>query len=300
MHCREHRKFSAILFAATAAASAAVAGYYYHYYYTHDETPLRIALPHQSPVKFVLVTALYDLHRTDRSFEGSYLPWFRRTIRKMSGAASQTVVFCKDRLVADEAKRAGRVIAVLEENYPLWHMRNAVKPILRERAAGSNAWHPEWMNPDYILLQFSKFRWLQYAMELLPEDETFFWVDAGLSRFLLLGQRSMKFPLLLRPGLISVQTQLRKVPLNATQLGGCMGCRRNVFKGGLFGGQSQVLSWLCGRMIAILREDFVAKGVMDNEQAALALLYSRSPERFNLLFEENFVGREAACDFICI
>ena len=149
-------------------AAAGCCCYYYYHSNGFDENPLDIALPHQGPVKFVLVTALYNLHRKDRSFRGSYLPWFQRTIRKMSGAASQTVVFCNDRLVADLARgaaaaAAGKIIVVLEEDYPLSHMRASVQPILQKKggAGDDGGWHPEWMNEDYILLQFSKFVWLQ-------------------------------------------------------------------------------------------------------------------------------------------
>lgn len=266
--------------------------------------PLPLALPHQ-PTKFVLVTALYDLHRADRSFEGSYIPWFRRTLRKLSHAASATVVFCKDRLVADEAHASatGHAIVVLEDNYPLSGMVEAVQPILQKRALSAKAWHPEWMNRDYILLQFSKFRWLQRAMRMLPGEQAFFWVDAGVSRFLLLGQRSMNFPLLVRPGLVSAQSNLGEIPANASALGECMGCRTNIFKGTLFGGDRGAVEWMSSSMLKILSDDFVKNGIMDNEQAGMALLYSRSPQRFNLLFDRDFLGRRhgmQTCHFICL
>lgn len=267
--------------------------------------PLPLALPHQpASQNFVLVTALYDLHRADRSFEWSYMPWFERTVRKMLCASRAMVVYCKERRVADAARRFDtkkNLVTVLEENYPLSGMVPAVQPILRERSRLSKTgWHPEWMNDDYILLQFSKFRWLQHAAGIFQNCTLLFWVDAGSSRFLLPRQRALNFPLLAVPGRISVQTVFSEKPANASALGKCMGCRLNLFKGTLFGGFREDVLWLSEQMLLILKDDFVARKVMDNEQAALALLYSRFPERFNLLFPRDFVGEAGSCGFVCI
>lgn len=276
--------------------------------WVQEAGPLKLALPHQ-PIRFVMVTALYNLHRTDRDFKSEYMPWFSTTLRKFSKCAHQIVVFCNDRAVADRAREsAANAIVVIEENYPLHGMVDEVKPILRKMAPTQNPWNQEFNNKDYILLQFSKFIWLQKAVDLLSKegaegDESFFWVDAGISRFLLFGQEYANFPLLLKPGLVSVQSAMKTVPKNATSVGDCMGCLRNIFRGTLFGsGSREALSWLKDGMLKVLKEDFIGKGIMDNEQAGIALLYSRFPERFNLLFQEDFVGREASssCNFICI
>lgn len=285
------------------------------YIWSSDSVPLKLALPHQhAATRFVLVTALYDIHREDRSFEASYLPWFRRTMQKMSAAASHAVVFCSERRVADAARSVGGhhlVVTVLEDRYPLSSLVGRVEPIILLAGKRGNR-SPEWTNKDYILLQFSKFRWMQHAMQLFKDEEEendsammFFWVDAGISRFLLLGQDAMKFPLLISPGRISVQTifPTRESFANASSsLGECMGCQKNIFKAGIFGGARKDVLWLSERMLHILEHDFIAKGVMDNEQAGLALLYSRFPERFNILFESDFVGEQSwwGCNFICI
>jgi hypothetical protein len=285
------------------------------------QKPMPIAPPHQQgrKIQFAMVTALYDLHRADRSFDASYMPWFEATMKTIAPSSSYTVVFCKERRVADAARRSlSKTITVLEENYPLANMAEMARPIIARSSAQldpSGREAVEWTNKDYILLQFSKFRWLKKAMELVPSEECnyFFWVDAGISRFRWRQwwwsgsvQKYINFPLLVKNESISVQTifqGLMEIPKNLSTLGECMGCRRNIFKGGLFGGSREGVAWLADKMLDdVLEKDFLGNGVIDNEQAAFALLYSRYPDRFNILFPSDFLGdnSEVSCNFICL
>lgn len=256
-----------------AAASCFLLGMatFYALYAWSDSATLELALPHQrDATRFVLVTALYDIHQT----EHSYMAWFQRTIRKFSGAATMhTIVFCKERRVADaawQAKRNGGLVTVLEEKYPLSNLAETVQPAI--------GW------------AFSKFRWMQRATQMFVEEEKFFWVDADISRFLLLGQTTMGFPLLLKRGKISVQTVFpsQEALQNASSA---------MFQAGIFGGHREDVLWLSEQMLLLLLEiDFIARNVSD----CMALLHSRFPERFNILFASDFVGESMGCNSICI
>ena len=93
------------------------------------------------------------------------------------------VVFCNDRQVADAAWASRRqvglenfTVVVLEETYPLSHLSAEVERLLLVHGAPSGKEsYPEWSNRDYILLQFSKFRYF-FGEHVLCSECLFYWL----------------------------------------------------------------------------------------------------------------------------
>ena len=255
-----------------------------------------------------LVTALYDIHRRDRPFD-QYLPWFERTLQ----FPFRMVIFCKERRVADLAWAVRRGLGlselttvVLEDDYPLKHLAPAVASLLDAHKEETSRWSPERNNGDYILLQYSKFQWLLEAMRMqgrLGEKQVFFWVDAGISRFLTRGQTSLRFQTMASNNSMSVQTVFQSeadLPSHE-EFAKCIGCSQNLFKAGIFGGTEDVMRWVSREMLKILTTEMIATKLhrIGNEQQAFALLYSRYPKKFRLLFPEADFG-SGDCNFICL
>jgi hypothetical protein len=282
-----------------------------------DKTTLKSSL--------TLVTALYNIYRADRPFR-EYFVWFENTLSMYSDHTM--VIFCNDLEVAQLAQRsrshlsANLTHVIMEEDYPLAALKNSIKPILQKSKLTDIEpanYRVEWDNDDYILLQFSKFKWLQHAMQanFIPCSTHYAWVDAGISRFRTWQQyvhlKPFMFPNILlhskmednRIKMQSNYVSKYDMPSNAEVLGLCMGCRKNVVKGTLFGSSRKGIQWLCDEILDILYKDFFKAGIMDNEQAALALLYSREPNHFQMLFAKEDFGEWdyspwTGCHFICL
>ena len=134
------------------------------------------------------------------------------------------------------------------------------------------------------------------------KEDRFFWVDAGASRFLSDDQHAIHFPDLVTPGKLSIQTiydDPQTFPSNSSEFAKCIGCGLNLFKGTIFGGDRDTVLWTSEKMLNILHNDMLTAGIMDNEQAGFALLYSLFPHKFRILFPEKDFGRNK-CNFVCI
>lgn len=275
------------------------------------------ALPKQA-YNLTLVTALHNIERQDRPFE-QYLAWFRDTLQ----IPLPMVVFCRDRqrvatLVWDmrsqQHKRATAV--VLEESFPLSGLEPRVAELTQDEKKGSAL---EWTNAKYIPLTFSKFAWIKEAIlkEYLPPTEYYCWVDAGISRFFWrhswgwpwnpLGSAVLRFPDLVTGtlhGQIAIETALNEpADLAAVQWDAGMGSLKNWFKAGVFGGDAHAMVKVSDAMLDIFLVDMLnGTTVVDNEQAAFALLFSRHPEWFRILFPGDFGSSNynTGCNFICL
>lgn len=266
-----------------------------------------------------VVTALYDIHRTDRSFS-SYLSWFPGTLNMLS--KYPMIVFCKDRVVGDMVWNArsklpsNMTAVVLENQYPLYPLLPSFMPLFaaHESHRVDSEWHPEYENHEYILVQFSKFVWMQKAVSqnYLPPTSHYMWVDAGISRFMTWEQwffslKPVTFPHVYQNHLspvVCIQTvyiHMEDVPSSSAFLE-AFGKRSNLFKGGMFGGTREAIEWLSAKVLDILQKDMMDKYILDNEQAAMALLYARQPNRFEILFPSDFGASDYdyGCNFICL
>lgn len=274
------------------------------------------------PSNLTLVTALYDIHRVDRSFV-QYLTWFERTLE----FPFPMVIYCNEMQVVDLAMHIRSKFAVnmthiiIEENYPLHSLGATVNPMLAlaKQQQSSMAWRAEWDNADYILLTFSKFVWMQKAMldNYLPVTSHYAWVDAGISRFRtweqFLGLKPLLFPELIVSHLSEQQVGIQTVfaQTDFAQTGGLPALSKfteavhnqeNLIKAGIFGGSQEAMQWLSQNMLHILYKDFIQNDMIGNEQVGMALLYSRFPQHFKIFTPEDFNASNYYwdCNFICL
>lgn len=273
-----------------------------------------------SSINITLVTALYNIHRVDRHFE-QYIEWFQKTLQ----INLPMVIFCNgnQKQVPDlvwKVRRStqGNITAVvLEDKYPLSDLSNDVLPLLLwDHTDDASA--VEWSNPHYILLCFSKFKWIQMAIHnhYLPATQYYAWIDAGISRFFLYplwipifpAAHTLRFPGLVqqRADTLAIETVFENEAESSNLLKNedaiHIGYRKNWFKAGVFGGSKDVMLWTSEKMLDIFLKDMIAKRQMDNEQAAFALLYSRFPEKFTILYPSvHFnVSSYSDCHFVCL
>ena len=155
----------------------------------YNELHERITVGSQSQSKlrfnFVAVTALYDIGRKDRKFD-FYINYFSQLLSfKMP-----LVVFCNSSTY-DHFKSIKRehytqfIVRELEELDFYKKHHNEIKENISQEIYKKNVMHygrPETIHPNYNVIQYSKFDFLQEAKKMI-NAEYYMWIDAGAPRF---------------------------------------------------------------------------------------------------------------------
>ena len=240
-----------------------------------------------------IVTALFDIDRENKGDGRSvseYLEWFRKTLQ----------LNCNLFIVTEE-KFHQFVIANRPKNYPT-HIKidtlsNAkyykylprIKGILESEEYKKRIVHPnrvECKLPEYNIIQYSKFGWLESCIETNPFDsEYFFWMDAGLSRFF--GRTDLK---IFYPSnkkvkflqnaekkfLVQGRVKLEKYQIDEKFKWGS----DNLMKGGIFGGHRSCVLEVSEMMEHRFVTEMLDQKNANNEQLCLAYVWRDNKEKF--------------------
>ena len=135
--------------------------------------------------------------------------------------------------------------------------------------------------PEYNIIQYSKFGWLEEAIRLNPfHTSYFFWMDAGISRFFEDMNLNLPYPRHLSTNQFIIQPRedLFTYTIDDTFLWKA----DNLFKGGMFGGNLTILPVIREKV----EEEFklmLSQGIVNNEQLAIALVWKKYPDLFQLV-----------------
>ena len=248
-----------------------------------------------------LVTGFYDIQRTGRGFD-EYRGWVRKTLT----IPLPFVVFCSpenEALVWEARGEYGNITLVIAaDTFPLQGLSSIIQPILSRIGEGRGS--VEWNNPKYIPVIFSKFAWLNTAIQQNPFGTSHFhWVDAGISRFFRIDhpkQRAMEvFSILPAEGVaITVSPKFTKQHVQSiTTADVVIGSQNNYVQAGIFGGSKASVQLLSYAMLALLTQHMLGAGVADNEQIGMDWLYVRHRDMFYILDVSDFTP---GCVVFCL
>lgn len=140
---------------------------------------------------FVIVTSLHNLKnvkRDDNRDWTTYLKWFSKTLR----IKCPFIIFADPELSNFISDQRGEfptfIINENPEEIPLYYLKDKIQAILdfdyyKEKMADTD--RVECKTSMYLVIQYSKFKWLRKATEINPfKSKYFFWLDAGASRFI--------------------------------------------------------------------------------------------------------------------
>ena len=232
-----------------------------------------------------LVTAIYDLGRLDRSFDSTYAHWINETIM---ATPAPFVVFCHEKHV-HLIPQLARVRVIIQNTLPLYSLQSQIYQIVSSQHDKDENYSPEFMNNEYLLLTYSKFKWLQQAITLDPfRTSHFFWADAGLCRFFS-GPVTAFTPRFLHPSRVVIQQyNFDKSMTCLTENDVVWGTSRAWLAAGYFGGERIRIWRLCKSVLFMLRHEMLPYNIADNEQMALSLLYIRHPQWFRVVTFSDF------------
>jgi hypothetical protein len=176
------------------------------------------------------------------------------------------------------------------ENVPFFTYLPQMKQILEHDQYKAKISHPdrvECILPEYNVIQYSKFGWINDTIQQNPYDsEYFFWMDIGGSRFFSGEDLSKPFPRSLDwlkksegKCIIQMRDDIHSFPIDSTFIWRA----DNLLNGSCFGGKKQVMTLIEREIIEVVKNEMFANNNINNEQLALALLWKKSPDTFCLV-----------------
>lgn len=240
-----------------------------------------------------IVSALYNIQRETkgdgRKWE-DYLQWFRDTLQ----FPHPMVIFVPSELqdfVIQHRPKKYKTHLVLQELHevPYAFLEPKARDILESDEYKKKITHPERVEckvPFYNLIQYSKFQWLKIASALNPFDtEYFFWMDAGISRFLPnIPQKQFHSRLSFPKKKLVIQNNHVYYHYHVDE--NYLWDSQCLLSGGILGGDKEVIHELTDIIHKELL-DRVENKWINNEQLLLAYIERKRKDLFSLVFNNT-------------
>jgi Bacterial protein of unknown function (HtrL_YibB) len=234
-----------------------------------------------------IVTALFDINRTrvdGRQFE-SYLEWFGKTLRLNTPMVIYTTPNLEPLVRRLRGHRPTLVVATALSDLPYAaHVPDIERILSSPLPAGTkDPGRVELELPLYTVLQFSKFEWLAQTSRQNPfHSRYFFWMDAGASRFFGWANTRAPWPCAARTFpdtalVVQARADVFTYESESLELDSV-----NLLVGTLFGGGAAGVESVAAGVSEIYKR-LLAKGVVNNEQIVLAMLWKQRPNLFELV-----------------
>jgi hypothetical protein len=245
-----------------------------------------------------IVTAFFDIGR-DKNGDGrtiqEYLSWINKTLQLNCNLFIVTEpkfkkFFEENRPLRYKEKTFIHVMDFKDSYYYKYYDR--IQEILNSPEYISRIKDPkrvECVLPEYNIIQYSKFHYLQIAIEENPfETGYFLWADAGISRFFLDVDLSLEYPS--KNGqdileqtkdrfIIQKRHDLFSYPLDDN----FVWKSDNLLCGTMFGGNIHIIQKMTVLLEKIFVEKMLNKNNANNEQLSLALIWKDNQDLFCLL-----------------
>jgi hypothetical protein len=227
------------------------------------------------------VTAFYAIGRegVDGRSVSDYKQWLLKTL---STIRDPFIVYLdsslgwKDELIA--ARSNVGPVDICETaivDIPMWTHRDTIAAILSDPAFKSKQRHPRDITnvlPEYCVVQYSKFGWLDDAIRRNPfETSHFAWLDAGSSRFYEPTRVYSSRPV--SDDMFFVEVNSRRSWLGTLVPDEYIGTCECVLHGTMLVMTPRAFKVVRDEVMCIFMDEMLAKGRVDNEQIALALAY---------------------------
>jgi hypothetical protein len=256
-------------------------------------------------MNFTFVTALYEIPRhlhDGRTFD-MYQKWFSETLKIPVPMVIYTEE--KNRTIIESARKnlPTKVIYSELNNVPFFHTKPVIESIIKNSPEDSNIKKLlnrvpnvlEFNCYDYIPIVNSKFVWMLDAVHNnFFNTDMFFWIDAGLSRFMAFDISIPSFNVKLIDKIhnenllymqIGRQDKLENI-LNGKEsvesnIGNCV----NFIMAGFWGGNKQMITDVCEMGKKLYFTEYIEKYRIDNEQVLFGFILQKF--KTNLLLVPN-------------
>lgn len=257
---------------------------------------------------FVIVSSLFNIKREGmdgRTWE-EYLEWFDITLK----LKCPMILFVTEDLVDFINQRREeyntKVIVQTIEEIPYYYLREGIDNILESEEYKNKISDPnriECQHSMYSIIQYSKFKWLERAVNENPfMSEYFFWMDAGGSRFFEKYDLSEEYP---SPNALEALDQMGDkflVQMNMEYYKDLAESsvlpkkylldNRSYIMGSMFGGTKNSTQKVSQYVEDVFLNEMIGNNFVNNEQIALGYLVKKYSEDFETY--ERYNGKHMA------
>lgn len=251
-----------------------------------------------------IVTAFFDINR-EKNGDGrklnDYLEWIKTTLQFNCNlfivTENKFINFMKDNRPTEYMNKT-HIIEDTLQNSSYYKYIDKIKEILNNENYKKQIEHPnrvECKLPEYNIIQYSKFGWLQEAIRINPfNSDYFFWMDIGISRFFYNINIKNPYPsdnkikqLFNYENENKFIIQQRKDLQNYNIDDNFIWKSDNLLKGGMFGGSKDCIIKISNLLNETFQKYMLEKKNVNNEQLCLALIWKQNPELFYLIDDND-------------
>ena len=252
---------------------------------------------------FTFITALYEINREihdKRSFK-QYQEWFSKTLTIPVPMVIYTEE--KNRTIIEDIRKnlPTKVIFTELNDVPFYYTVDSVKHIITNTDFKYKIMHPYALENncfEYIPIIHSKFKWMMNAIEHnYFQTDLFFWIDAGLSRFMnfdiskpyfntqLIDNINANNKIYMQIGKIA---ELQDILNHPEKIDNYIGQTVNFIMAGFWGGHKTILYNLCNECADNYINEFINKLRVDNEQTLVAFVLPKYMNNLILIKNERY------------
>lgn len=240
-----------------------------------------------------IVTAFFDIQR-ERNGDGrsvnEYMQWIKQTLQLNCNLFVVTEEKFYEYFITNRPTDYPMYVKIIkfEDSY-YYKYYSQIKQILFSSEYKTKIMHPnrvECILPEYNIIQYSKFHYLQMAIDANPfQSSSFIWMDAGISRFFMDVNISQCYPSKSVEKFLNVNTDkfiiqkrydLETYPINDAFVWNSA----NLLSGGMFGGHKNIVMHISKKVEDVFVNKMINKNNVNNEQLALAMVWKDNPELF--------------------
>jgi len=242
-----------------------------------------------------VITALYDIGR-EKNGDGRTIEYYLKIFAKTLKLNVPIVVYTEQKflnfVLENKTDNVNVIVKPLSE-IPYYQYNDKIIKILNNSEYKSKIVDPNRIECNlslYNVIQYSKFEWLTEAIQQNYFDtDYYFWMDAGCSRFFDDVNLKTKWPAnysLLDKTKFNIQGNRNTLYYPFSDIETYIWDSNCMLVGTLFGGSKEI----CKTMASIIKKEFeyyLDRGIVNNEQILLAVLYKKYPDLFNIYIELN-------------
>jgi hypothetical protein len=264
-------------------------------------------------MSFTLVTALYEIKREEydnRSF-AQYQEWFSKTLTVPAPMIIYTEL--KNKRIIEHVRKnlPTKVVYTTLEEVPFYSTVPTVKRILETTPFKNSIKYPNGLENkcyEYIPVVNSKFKWILDGIVDNPfGTDMFFWIDAGISRFMNFDMAAAVFNTELINTLhesnkilfqVGKENELTTILNNPGLIDEYIGTNTNFIMAGFFGGNRELLMNICTMGNNLYIQEFIEKERVDNEQTLFGFILPVYKDRLYFIKNhprQNYINYYAFC-----
>ena len=243
------------------------------------------------------VTALYDIGRRQQGRPvNQYLRWLNETLR----LHCSFIIFTSSSLAKEirhmrSGELAAEIVLIERDHIPMQEFADIIERDIFPKFRSRMKYPKDITNVNklYSIINHAKMIWLTEAIALNPfSTSTFFWIDAGFSRFIPTVYYTKHFPPSTKKIRMLASSERAFLAIaSATDeemnlsidlpLKRVVGSNKNFIRGNFWGGHGDAVRKIAAQTLAIFYE-MIAQDIIDNEQISLFLAYRKQPKLFDV------------------